>query len=133
MTAIRTQRTRKTKPGIPIGSVYVGRPSRWGNQYKVGEWHPTGIIHSSLCAVELYYQYLKNLAIYKPNQIVILLVPILDRNLCCWCKPDNYCHADILIALAAHLKDILLSADYGTLIPQSVESWPKISDIYSAH
>jgi hypothetical protein len=34
----RVQRTRiKGQPGMPFGALYVGRPSKWGSPYKLGD------------------------------------------------------------------------------------------------
>jgi hypothetical protein len=37
---LRIQRKRTKGWRMPEGAVYVGRPSRWGNPFKVGDRHP---------------------------------------------------------------------------------------------
>lgn len=125
----RTQRTRKSVPGIPTGSVYVGRPSQWGNPAAIGEWFGGAFMANNLVAVSKFYDECKLMATSEPEKFVKWLTPLVDRNLCCWCKIGEPCHADILLALSKHLKPIINDADFRTLIPASVRTWPEISCI----
>lgn len=119
---IRVQRTRHSTPGIPFNSIYVGRPSWWGNPVKVG---PV----DARTAVFEFYEYCKARAISNPEQFRDWLLPLVDRNLCCWCSLDALCHADVLLIICRHLKPILRNPKFRTLIPQSVKGWPEISGI----
>lgn len=129
ITPRRTQRTRKSTPGIPAGSVYVGRPTQWGNPAVIGGWFKFERVHDNRVAVSMFYDHCKNLALAEPEQFAEWLKPLIDRNLCCWCSPGDACHADVLLALARHLKPILNAPDFRTLIPVSVKTWPEISCI----
>ena len=88
---VRIQRSRKHKQvspnGLPI--VYVGRPTKWGNPYVPMLWGDT---------VETCIER------YKTNMSTMLkqdaLKELKGKNLSCWCKADEPCHADILLKLA---------------------------------
>lgn len=98
----RIQRKRTKGWRMPEGAVYVGRPTRWGNPYKVGEtWHTLDGSHSRTIAtagqaVELYRHWLA----ISPIQFEI--VPELaGHDLACWCPLGGEpCHADVLLELA---------------------------------
>lgn len=129
ITPHRTQRTRKSTPSIPVGSVYVGRPTQWGNPAVIGEWFKFEYVHDNRVAVSMFYEHCKTLALAEPEQFAEWLKPLVDRNLCCWCSPGDACHADVLLALARHLKPILNDPNFRTLIPASVKTWPEFSCI----
>lgn len=71
---------------LPPGSVYVGRPSRWGNPYKLSEY-------SLDSALEFYEVWLDKKLKENPS----FLDPLKGKNLACWCRLDQRCHADILL------------------------------------
>lgn len=129
MNPARTQRTRKSKPGIPVGSVYVGRPSQWGNPAMIGEWNNGTFVKNNFVAVAMFYEYLKTMAATDPESFVEYMTPLVDRDLCCWCNPNDPCHGDILLAIVRHVKTLLFDADFRTKIPASIVSWPEISCI----
>ena len=126
---MRTQRSRTKKPGIPLGSVYVGRPSQWGNPAIVGTWHNQEFVSNRLLAVSMFYEFCKEKAAADGAAFGAWLLPLVDRDLCCWCPVTEPCHGDILIHLARYLKPILEKSDFGTLIEQSVKDWPGLSGI----
>lgn len=130
MTPIRTQRSRHRKPGIPVGSVYVGRPSQWGNPAVIGEYYAGERVRTNYDAVAAFYDYCRTFALTDPVAFRSWLFPLIDRNVCCWCPHDSPCHGDILIALARHLRQTIEIIDDGTQIRLSVQNWPKISDIF---
>jgi hypothetical protein len=71
---------------MPPNTVYVGRPTQWGNPYNVDDW----TIHMALAA---YEDWLDNDQLKDPNY----LSKLRGKNLACWCKLNEPCHADILI------------------------------------
>lgn len=125
----RTQRSRQFTPGIPVGSVYVGRPSQWGNPAGIGDWFDLEFIHDRNVAVLKFYNHCKKMASDDPEKFAKWLRPLVDRDLCCWCPIGEPCHADVLLALARHLKPVLCDPNFRTLIPASVQTWPEISCI----
>ena len=76
---------------IPFDAVYVGRPSKWGNPFRVR-------VHSMSQhkeAVRYYEGYIKE----KLTAGLISIEELRGKDLVCWCAPLP-CHADILLELA---------------------------------
>jgi hypothetical protein len=106
----RIQRKRSKDWKMPANTVYVGRPSKWGNPFKVGDtvanhFGTEFTINTKQEAVNCY----KNLILTKINPGFILGQPFLlnadlselkGKNLACWCKEGEVCHADVLLELA---------------------------------
>ena len=73
----------------PADAVYVGRPSQWGNPFKVGR---DGTREEVIEAFEAYAD-----AMLKKKHD--WLDPLRGKDLVCWCFPEA-CHADVLLRLA---------------------------------
>ena len=87
----------KRTDDIPKGSVYVGRPSKWGNPYKVNDpLLPAGISKEEKyrLVVDEYRTHLMN----NP-ELLAALPELRGKDLVCWCSPLP-CHADVLLELA---------------------------------
>ncbi|MGC4855892.1 DUF4326 domain-containing protein [Micromonospora sp. DT4] len=87
----RIQRRRTAGWRMPTNTVYVGRPTRWGN--------PFGIDHTSASragAVRLFRLWLAA----RPDLIAAARRDLAGRDLACWCPLDKPCHADVLLAVA---------------------------------
>lgn len=86
----------------PEDAIYVGRPTRWGNPYKVGTatalprtgCHLIHITDASI-AVDLYRRWLS----FQRHR-VDLVPELAGHDLACWCALDQPCHADVLLELA---------------------------------
>ena len=96
----RIQRKRSRGWKMPENTVYVGRPSRWGNDNKIGDPYP--FIENHLCTLDdvvwLYEVDLKTMdALGTLNEF---LAPLRGKDLACWCPLDKPCHADVLLRLA---------------------------------
>jgi hypothetical protein len=76
---------------IPEGSVYVGRPTKWGNPFKITE---TVTREESIASFE---KYLREMPTEKRTA---LLAPLRGKNLVCWCPLNVPCHADVLLKWA---------------------------------
>lgn len=85
----RVQVKRKKGFRLPPRTVYVGRPTKWGNPYRPG----TNVTPAQ--AVAKYRGFLRE----RPD-LMMALPELKGKNLACWCKPDAPCHADILLELA---------------------------------
>ena len=92
----RRIRWRGRQPGWrkPEGAIYVGRPSRWGNPFKVGN-----------DAGELVARY--RTWLLDPNRrdgdgpsIAEIRHELRGRDLGCWCDFDQPWHADVLLKVA---------------------------------
>lgn len=113
----RIQRSRAKGWRMPEGTLYVGRPSRWGNPYRVGDVAYTGTMpfplptHSEVrntppivaerCesvqqAVDWFRRWAEVMVERHPDW----LDPLRGRDLACWCAPSEPCHADVLLELA---------------------------------
>src|SRR3990167_9195334 len=101
MKRIQRKRTKGWK--MLSNSIYVGRPSLWGNDTVIGEmnWN-TGKHYTAEEAVENYKRDLKNLPflIGQRRFEYIYLLPLKGKDLVCWCPLDQPCHADILLEIA---------------------------------
>jgi hypothetical protein len=87
---------------MPAGTVYVGRPTRWGNPYVIGASYrdpfiPSGefVITRENC-LELFEMYAKGKLAAAPTW----LDPLRGKDLSCWCRLSSPCHADVLLRLA---------------------------------
>jgi hypothetical protein len=87
---IQRQRTRGRR--MPTNTVYVGRPSRCGNPFRVS---PV----AGETAVDPYRRWLTCTASGQ-RLLAEARRDLAGRNLACWCPPGQACHADILLTLA---------------------------------
>ena len=77
---------------LPEDAVFVGRPTKWGNPYRLGK--------EADSREEVVAMYRAMLASLPPAELSALLTPLKGRNLACWCPEDGPCHADVLLELA---------------------------------
>jgi hypothetical protein len=75
-------------------ALYVGRPSRWGNPHRVD----AGLDPAT--SVTAFRDDL--LAGRLPVTITDVRHHLAGRDLTCWCRLDQPCHADVLLAVANH-------------------------------
>jgi len=119
MAPIRIQRKRTKGWEMPDNTVYVGRPGEFGNPFIVGSWMKIGagqgkdimgwlraieakytnntytLVIDNKMAVEMFAEYMKRYPIHKNR-----LLKLRGKNLACWCKIGDPCHADVLLELA---------------------------------
>lgn len=85
----RIQLRRSKGWRMPPNTVKVTRPGKWGNPYSVAEY-------GRELAVKNYRLRLDGLV-----QIgAVDLAELRGKNLACWCKPGEACHADVLLDAA---------------------------------
>lgn len=87
---------------IPNDSVYVGRPSKWGNPWRIGERHPRDRHRLTRNeTIRMYQVALPSMLIAKreDGSLILDLLELRGKDLVCWCVPKP-CHADILLELA---------------------------------
>lgn len=116
MTAPRVLNVRDFLPGaLPAGAVYVGdrntrgprrfAPSPWANLWKIGK-------HGTREEVITKYEPYALEQLYDNSA---WLVPLIDKDLLCWCSPAA-CHAEWLVQLAVASREDrpmpMLRADY---------------------
>lgn len=102
----RIQRKRTKGWKMPPNTVYVGRPSKWGNPFKVGD-HIRGLAGTALpmqipdaaTAVALFRARATDpIAGYVFRENV--WKELRGKNLACFCPLNQPCHADILLEIA---------------------------------
>lgn len=90
---VRIQRERTKGWKMPEGAVYVGRPTKWGNPYRLTPDKSLGQI------VREYREMISgNLwtSLTKPE----IKEQLRGKDLVCWCPLDRPCHADVLLEIA---------------------------------
>lgn len=89
MKPVRVQLSRRKGWRKPDNTVVVARPSAWGNPFAVKDY-----------GVE------RAVANYKDRIQGLLLIGAIDlsslagKNLACWCRIGEPCHADVLLEFA---------------------------------
>ena len=87
---------RRTKDWkMPANTVYVGRPTVWGNPFVVGSEMIGGEKLTATKSVALYRQYARD-AFNERD----LRACLRGKNLACWCPLGQPCHADVLLEMA---------------------------------
>lgn len=89
----RIQRKRTRGWRMPKDTVYVGRPSKWGNPFWIGNQHGLTTIEQCIAAYEIA-------TAVKIEQGWLDISELRGKNLACWCQLDKPCHADVLLELA---------------------------------
>jgi len=93
----RIQRRRTKGWRMPEGAIYVGRPSKWGNPFRIGHtYNGPGLIRDAAHAVETYRAWL-GMNDYGDDPLDF--TELAGHDLACWC-PDQPCHADVLLEIA---------------------------------
>jgi hypothetical protein len=78
---------------MPEGAIYVGRPTKYGNPFKIGDPHP--VFETPMDAEDVCQICEWGLSNVKPD-----LSELRGKDLSCWCPLDQPCHADVLLKLA---------------------------------
>jgi hypothetical protein len=117
MPPIRVTLSRAKGWKMPPNTVKVDRSTDWGNPYVKGDYLAKGpfagtTVRDNAHAVEIYRAWaleaLKGNALpdprtgYTPTAFDIWhkIASLRGKNLACWCKTGEPCHADVLLELA---------------------------------
>lgn len=99
----RIQRKRTKGWRMPENTVYVGRPTQWGNPfYKHGD----GLPMDNALAKALFAKQLRESGGFfapgytTPTTVEDIKKELSGKNLACFCSLDEPCHADVLLELA---------------------------------
>lgn len=99
---LRIQRKRSKGWKMPMDTVVVSRPTKWGNPAIVNPRlrAGSGAAHApnfptAAEAVEFYRDYIE----HCPD-LLASLGDLRGKNLACFCALDQPCHADVLLELA---------------------------------
>ena len=106
----RIQRRRAKGWRMPEGALYVGRPTKWGNPFRIyaeqivvtddgRDWYcPEGAQQG---AVDLFALHIGPMGIYEyDDDRLAELRALAGRDFACWCPLDQPCHADVLLEIA---------------------------------
>ena len=107
----RIQRKRTKGWRMPENTVYVGRPTKWGNPFRVGApsayWMGPGLASPSrpnpvpkMDAEHVVAVYRNMVTTNNANFERGDVRELAGKNLACWCPLDQPCHADVLLELA---------------------------------
>jgi hypothetical protein len=91
----RIQRKRTKGWKMPPNTVYVGRPTKWGNPYAVP--YPSEAQRAAIVANH------RDWIIANQQSAERWRLPIAElrgKNLACWCPLNKPCHADVLLEIA---------------------------------
>jgi hypothetical protein len=112
---VRLQLRRTKGWRLPADAVNVARPGRWGNPYRVdlfgrelaialfarslaGTWSEHDIPSELRDAARAAHASL--LARYGTDPAAAVRAALRGRDLACWCKLTEACHADVLLSAA---------------------------------
>lgn len=91
-TPKRVQRKRSRGWKMPEGAVYVGRGTKWGNKYRLSDgWSREEAIQKF--RADLFAGRL-------PCSIEQVQRHLRGKDLACWCRLEDACHADVLLEVA---------------------------------
>lgn len=90
--------------GLPAAS--VARPSLWGNHFRVG-LVACGCRSAGECSHNTFNRETSAEAVCdfraiqrSQKRIAQIRDALRGKNLACWCKPGEHCHADVLLEIA---------------------------------
>lgn len=101
----RIQRRRAKGWRMPPGTVYVGRPTKWGNPWTGNE--PAAIrsdregtfwlvLETDEAAVAMFRAFMLGRRDFQ----AMARSDLAGKDLACWCPLDHSCHADVLLEIA---------------------------------
>lgn len=79
----------KYRDGAPKGSVYIGRPSQWGNPFVIGKDGDRDDV------IAKFRAWLHG----QPELLASVKRDLCGKDLVCFCAPKS-CHGDVLIEVA---------------------------------
>lgn len=85
----QTPKVYNVKRNPPVGSVYIGRSTKWGNPFPIN----AKMDRDEVC--NRFDEYLKG----RPDLIEAAKSELKGKNLVCHCKPAR-CHGDTLLRVA---------------------------------
>lgn len=90
MKPVRIQLSRKKGWRMPPNTVKVDRTTRYGNDFVMA--------HEGMraAAIEAFREQAKAQMECSPA----FYAPLRGKNLACWCRLDQACHADVLLEIA---------------------------------
>lgn len=96
MSPKRIQMKRTNGWRKPANTVHVGRPTKWGNPFRIG---PDMDARTSVARYRKWLSGKRRLDIDPPTKAEIR-AELRGKNLACWCKVGAPCHGDVLLKIA---------------------------------
>lgn len=109
----RIQRKRTAGWRMPPNTIYVGRPSRWGNPFHGDHLDPRECVRAYQALLERDFKWFRKTGflpwtagfqfswvITSDADVEALVAPLRGKDLACWCPPGKPCHADVLLRIA---------------------------------
>lgn len=114
----RIQRKRSKDWRMPENTVYVGRPSKFGNPWSLKRAYESGLFKPEFVPQVVVAEFkawltreaspndehlgywLKPEMVAQKEYILSHLHELKGKNLACWCPAGQPCHADVLLRLA---------------------------------
>jgi len=91
MKRIQMKRTKGWRK--PENTVYVGRPSKWGNPFKVNKDLDAKCSSYRQGIIDQYELWLRK----RLEWDIHFLDELKGKDLGCWCPFDKPCHVDVII------------------------------------
>lgn len=101
---VRIQRKRIKGWKMPPDTIYVGRPTKWGNWFTVGK--PGGVYTALVKDQRHAWQLYRSVALNRDDLIAAARAELRGKNLACFCPlptepyADDCCHAAVLLEIA---------------------------------
>ncbi|MBM0203245.1 DUF4326 domain-containing protein [Micromonospora sp. STR1s_5] len=111
----RIQRRRTAGWRMPENTIYVGRPTRYGNPFRAGVDFCGPTIQCFYDPADLVAQFRRWISLdtlpplFWDHELIVAHVHLkvaltgrvlAGKDLACWCPLDQPCHADVLLELA---------------------------------
>lgn len=107
MNPKRIQRKRVRGWRMPAGAVYVGRPTKWGNPYRLSDYrfvtHDGRPKRDALAAREMAERDFEMWLETTTEGLAVRAAArreLRGKRLACWCPLGQPCHADVLLEIA---------------------------------
>lgn len=103
----RVQLSRKKGWRMPPNTVKVDRATEWGNPVRAGLWagytdeHAVADFRRWIMGDMRMASFVRPVTgQYKPPSLREIRAELGGKNLACWCKLGDFCHADVLLEIA---------------------------------
>lgn len=105
MAPHRVQRKRTKGWKMPANTVYVGRPTKWGNPFRLGvpdadDCMTCATREEAVAKYRAEFQTFGDAVNFTGCTNAEIRAELRGKNLACWCPLDQPCHADVLLELA---------------------------------
>jgi len=113
---------------MPSGAIYVGRPTRWGNPFIVGQdGTAANCVHLYRLLLSGYLCLTCKASLNEQRAAVKYAMAHIEelrgKDLVCWCAPRAPCHADVLIEAANRDHDDRAAAQAAWKTKKGPDRW----------